>query len=55
MDGVLNNVENGSIILMHDGGNDRSKTVEALERTITGLQSRDFNLVTIEQMIESAH
>jgi peptidoglycan/xylan/chitin deacetylase (PgdA/CDA1 family) len=55
VDGVLNNVENGSIILMHDGGNDRSKTVAALERIITGLKSRDFKLVTVEQMVKKAH
>jgi peptidoglycan/xylan/chitin deacetylase (PgdA/CDA1 family) len=35
---VLSNVRPGSIILLHDGGGDRSATVKALPRIIRGIQ-----------------
>ncbi|HEY3991684.1 MAG TPA: polysaccharide deacetylase family protein, partial [Ktedonobacteraceae bacterium] len=35
---VLGEVHSGSIILMHDGGGDRSQTVQALPQIIQGLQ-----------------
>ena len=49
---ALTNVQNGSILLMHDGGDDRSETVEALPQVITGLQQRGFTFVTVEQLPE---
>jgi peptidoglycan/xylan/chitin deacetylase (PgdA/CDA1 family) len=48
---VLNNAQNGSIILMHDGGGDRSQTIAALPTIIETLQARGFTFVTIPQMI----
>ncbi|MBO0789875.1 MAG: polysaccharide deacetylase family protein [Ktedonobacteraceae bacterium] len=36
---------NGSIILMHDGGGDRSQTVQALPRIIDGLRQRGFTFI----------
>jgi len=47
---VLNQVENGSIILMHDGGDNRSESVAALETIIPTLQQRGYQFVTIQQM-----
>jgi peptidoglycan/xylan/chitin deacetylase (PgdA/CDA1 family) len=41
----------GAIILMHDGGGDRSETVAALPRIIVRLRQRGFRLVTVSQMI----
>ncbi|HUO75124.1 MAG TPA: polysaccharide deacetylase family protein [Solirubrobacteraceae bacterium] len=41
----------GAIILMHDGGGDRSETVAALPRIILRLRQRGFRLVTISQLI----
>jgi len=41
----------GNIILLHDGGGDRSATVKALPQIIDGLRSRGFKLVTIEELI----
>jgi cellulose synthase/poly-beta-1,6-N-acetylglucosamine synthase-like glycosyltransferase/peptidoglycan/xylan/chitin deacetylase (PgdA/CDA1 family) len=40
----------GAVILMHDGGGDRSRTVEALERLIPALQARGDRFVTIGDM-----
>jgi len=48
---VLNTTHNGSIILLHDGGGDRSQTVAALPTIIATLVQRGFQFVTIPQMI----
>jgi peptidoglycan/xylan/chitin deacetylase (PgdA/CDA1 family) len=48
---VLNNAQNGSIILLHDGGGDRSQTIAALPTIIEQLQARGFTFVTIPQMM----
>jgi peptidoglycan/xylan/chitin deacetylase (PgdA/CDA1 family) len=44
-DNVLTNVKPGSVVLMHDGGNDRTETVKALslilhELTLQGWEFR---------------
>jgi hypothetical protein len=49
---VLDAVHNGSIILMHDGGGDRSQTVAALPTILTTLEQRGFQFVTIPRMIQ---
>ncbi|GHO50912.1 polysaccharide deacetylase family protein [Ktedonospora formicarum] len=51
---VVSNVGNGSIILMHDGGGDRSQTIAALPRIITALQQRGFRIVTIPELMADA-
>ena len=48
---VLNSTHKGSIILMHDGGGNRSETVAALPTIITTLAQRGFRFVTIPRMI----
>ncbi|MEI6447077.1 MAG: polysaccharide deacetylase family protein [Actinomycetes bacterium] len=48
---ALSGARNGSIILMHDGGGDRSQTLAALPRIIKGLKQKGFELVTVEQML----
>ena len=40
----------GAIILIHDGGGDRTETVAALPRIITRLRQRGFRLVTIARL-----
>ncbi len=48
---VLNNVSDGSIVLLHDfQGN--NATVEALPRIIEGLQSQGYTLVTLSELFE---
>jgi cellulose synthase/poly-beta-1,6-N-acetylglucosamine synthase-like glycosyltransferase/peptidoglycan/xylan/chitin deacetylase (PgdA/CDA1 family)/spore germination protein YaaH len=36
----------GQVVLLHDGGGDRSQTVEALPRIIDGLKARGYTFVT---------
>jgi len=44
---VLTRASNGSVILMHDGGGDRSQTVQALPQIISGLKERGFTFITL--------
>jgi peptidoglycan-N-acetylglucosamine deacetylase len=48
---VLSTVTDGAIILMHDGGGNRSRTVAALPNVIDGLLARHFGIVTLDQLI----
>ena len=40
----------GGILLLHDGGGDRSQTVRALERLVPQLRARGFRFVTVSQL-----
>jgi peptidoglycan/xylan/chitin deacetylase (PgdA/CDA1 family)/glycosyltransferase involved in cell wall biosynthesis len=40
----------GGIVLMHDGGGDRSKTVQALPRIIDGARARGFRFVALRDV-----
>ena len=46
---------NGAIILLHDGGGNRSQTVAALPYIIKGLRARGYQLVTIAQLMQDLH
>ncbi|MBO0795910.1 MAG: polysaccharide deacetylase family protein [Ktedonobacteraceae bacterium] len=48
---VLSNAHNGAIVLLHDGGGDRSQTVAALPEIIKGLRQRGYTLVTVAQLL----
>jgi peptidoglycan-N-acetylglucosamine deacetylase len=41
----------GAIILMHDGGGDRTQTIAALPLIVNGLRKRRYELVTVPQLI----
>jgi peptidoglycan-N-acetylglucosamine deacetylase len=41
----------GAIILMHDGGGDRTQTIAALPEIITKLRLRGYRLVTVPQLL----
>ncbi len=41
----------GKIVLLHDGGGDRSQTIEALPQIIEGLREQGFQLVTVSDLI----
>jgi peptidoglycan-N-acetylglucosamine deacetylase len=41
----------GAIILMHDGGGNRTETVAALPRIITAIRRHGYRLVTISQLL----
>ena len=48
---ALAGVHPGSIVLMHDGGGDRSETVRALPIVIRRLRALGYRLVTVPQML----
>jgi chitin deacetylase len=48
---VLRQVRPGAIILLHDGGGDRSETVAALPDIIKTLQQRDYRFVTVPELL----
>ncbi|MCI2241605.1 polysaccharide deacetylase family protein [Adlercreutzia faecimuris] len=41
----------GSIILMHDGGGDRSQTVEALRQALPYLREQGYRFITIDELL----
>ncbi|WP_240542128.1 polysaccharide deacetylase family protein [Bifidobacterium sp. CP2] len=51
-DAVLNNAYDGAIVLMHDGGGDRTQDIEALPRIIDDLKGQGYEFVTIQQLID---
>lgn len=48
---AMNGVTNGSIILMHDGGGDRSQTVAALPRIIAALRKQGYAMITVPRLL----
>lgn len=45
-------ISNGEILLLHDGGGDRSQTVEALDRIIQSYKLKGFEFVTISELLK---
>lgn len=50
VDNVVKNVFPGSIILMHDGGYQRSQTVKSLGPIIDALRARGYRLATLSEL-----
>ncbi|QMU76672.1 polysaccharide deacetylase family protein [Streptacidiphilus sp. PB12-B1b] len=48
---ALTGIGNGSVVLMHDAGGDRSQTVAALPGVIEALLADGYSLVTVDQML----
>jgi peptidoglycan/xylan/chitin deacetylase (PgdA/CDA1 family) len=48
---ALEGAHPGAIILMHDGGGDRSQTVAALPQIIHDLRARGYQLVTVPKLL----
>ncbi|HEY2869243.1 MAG TPA: polysaccharide deacetylase family protein [Gaiellales bacterium] len=46
---VLSHVGPGSIVIMHDGGGNRTATIRALPRIIRGIRHMGLRLVTVEE------
>ncbi len=42
----------GNIILMHDGGGDRSQTIEGLSKAVPALKAKGYTFVTVQELIE---
>jgi peptidoglycan-N-acetylglucosamine deacetylase len=45
-------VENGSILIFHDGYGDRSQTIEAVRMLVSELISQDYQLVTVSELLK---
>lgn len=50
---VLARIRRGSIVLLHDGGGDRSATVEALGIILPGLARRGLKSVTVSELLRA--
>ena len=50
----LINLHSGTIILMHDGGGNRSQDVEALPRLIEQVQAEGYEFVTISELMRAS-
>src|SRR6266566_1347094 len=48
---VLRQADKGNIILLHDGGGDRTQTVAALPQIIDALRKRGYQLVSVSDLI----
>src|SRR5438445_1707535 len=51
VDSVLWQADNGNIILLHDGGGDRTQTVAALPQIIDALREKGYQLVSVSDLI----
>jgi peptidoglycan/xylan/chitin deacetylase (PgdA/CDA1 family) len=49
---VLNSAKPGGIVLLHDGGGDRTATVQALPIIITKLKEQGYRFVTLPELLE---
>jgi peptidoglycan-N-acetylglucosamine deacetylase len=52
MDNVMRQANSGGIVLMHDGGGDRSRTVEALPKIIARLRKEGYEFVTVPELLK---
>jgi cellulose synthase/poly-beta-1,6-N-acetylglucosamine synthase-like glycosyltransferase/peptidoglycan/xylan/chitin deacetylase (PgdA/CDA1 family)/spore germination protein YaaH len=48
---VLSGLGDGNIVLLHDGGGDRSQTVAALPQILAGLRQHGYRIVTISELM----
>lgn len=51
IDNALRDAKPGGIILMHDGGGDRTQTVEALPQIISSLRRQGYKFVTVPELM----
>ncbi|UQW96188.1 hypothetical protein M2M59_09180 [Rummeliibacillus sp. G93] len=49
---VFKGIELGDVILFHDGGGDKTQTVEALKIILPKLQSKGYEFVTISEILK---
>lgn len=48
---VLDGIEEGNVVLFHDGGGNREQTVQALEKILPELQKQGYRFITISDML----
>ena len=51
LDEVMNERDNGHIVLLHDAGGDRTATVEALPKLIDELRARGYAIVPVSELM----
>jgi peptidoglycan-N-acetylglucosamine deacetylase len=51
VEAVLRQADDGNIVLFHDGGGDRTQTVEALPQVIDALRKQGFQFVSVPDLI----
>jgi peptidoglycan-N-acetylglucosamine deacetylase len=51
---VLKGAKPGAIVLMHDGGGDRHRTVQALPQIISGLKQQGYRFVTVPELLNNS-
>jgi peptidoglycan/xylan/chitin deacetylase (PgdA/CDA1 family) len=51
VEGVVSGAKPGAIVLLHDGGGDRSQTVAAIPRIVERLRAKHYHLVTLRQLL----
>nr|WP_246275770.1 polysaccharide deacetylase family protein [Brasilonema bromeliae] len=49
---VMRNSKPGGIVLMHDGGGNRSRTVQALPEIISNFRKQGYRFVTVPELLE---
>ena len=52
MDNVMKQANSGGIVLMHDGGGNRSRTVQALPDIIARLRKEGYKFVTVPELLQ---
>jgi len=48
---IVRNLEPGAIVVLHDGGGDRSNTVEAVGSILPAGHDRGFRFVTVSELL----
>jgi len=51
---VLSQLKPGEIVLLHDGGGPRQRTIHALSTILSGLKLRGYRAVTLSELLEDA-
>ncbi|MFN6534795.1 MAG: polysaccharide deacetylase family protein [Nostoc sp. EkiNYC01] len=49
---VLKGAKSGAIVLMHDGGGNRQRTIQALPQIISGLKQQGYRFVTVPELLQ---
>jgi len=52
---ILSSAAPGSIILMHDGGGNRTETIQALAAILPVLEEEGYHFVTLPQYVRDMH
>lgn len=48
---IIENIQGGDIILLHDGGGNRKQTVEALKQVVPELKKRGYEFVKVSELV----